>query len=100
MYDYCALVPVVQGAGGVITDWQGLPLTLQRLKASKGRVVAAADARLHEQAVQVLSGGQAFERAADVWFARLAPPAWLAPFAWLPPLAGVALVLFAVRRVS
>ena len=75
LYDYCALVPVVQGAGGVITDWQGLPLTLQRLEASKGRVVAAADARLHEQAVQVLSGGQAFERAADVWFARLAPPA-------------------------
>ena len=41
LYDYCALVPVVQGAGGVITDWQGLPLTLQSHKAgaSKGRVV-------------------------------------------------------------
>ena len=22
-YDYCALVPVIEGAGGVITDWQG-----------------------------------------------------------------------------
>lgn len=103
LYDYCALVPVVQGAGGVITDWQGLPLTLQSHKAgaSKGRVVAAADARLHEQAVQVLSGGPASEAVADLWLARLAPPAWLAPFAWLPPLAGVAaLALFAVRRAS
>ena len=103
LYDYCALVPVVQGAGGVITDWQGLPLTLQRHKAggSKGRVVAAADARLHEQAVQVLSAGPAAEAAADLWLARLAPPAWLAPFAWLPPLAGVAaLALSAVRRAA
>ena len=103
LYDYCALVPVVQGAGGVITDWQGLPLTLQRHKAggSKGRVVAAADARLHEQAVQVLSGGPAAEAVADLWLARLAPPAWLAPFAWLPPLAGVAaLALSAVRRAA
>ena len=25
-YDYLALVPVVQGAGGVITDWKGADL--------------------------------------------------------------------------
>ena len=50
---------------------------------------------------QVLSGGTASEAAADVWIARLTPPAWLAPFAWLPPLVGVAaLALFAVRRAS
>jgi hypothetical protein len=49
----------------------------------------------------VLSGGPASEAVADLWLARLAPPAWLAPFAWLPPLAGVAaLALFAVRRAS
>ena len=41
-YDYCAMVPVIEGAGGVITDWQGAPLGL----ASDGRTLAAGDARL------------------------------------------------------
>ena len=27
-FDYCALVPVVEGAGGVISDWDGKPLGL------------------------------------------------------------------------
>jgi inositol-phosphate phosphatase/L-galactose 1-phosphate phosphatase/histidinol-phosphatase len=51
-YDYAALVPVVEGAGGTITDWDGKPLTL----ASDGRVVAAGDAALHAQALEVLGG--------------------------------------------
>ena len=25
-YDYMALVPVIEGAGGKVTDWRGLPL--------------------------------------------------------------------------
>ena len=49
-YDYCALVPVVEAAGGMITDWQGKPLTLQ----SSGDVVASASAALHQQAVELL----------------------------------------------
>ena len=49
-YDYCALVPVVTGAGGVISDWQGLPLGLQ----SDGRVLAAGDAGAHASAREVL----------------------------------------------
>ena len=36
-YDYFALTPVVQGAGGVISDWQGNELTLE----SEGQVLAA-----------------------------------------------------------
>jgi inositol-phosphate phosphatase/L-galactose 1-phosphate phosphatase/histidinol-phosphatase len=43
---------VVEGAGGTITDWDGKPLTL----ASDGRVVAAGDAALHAQALEVLGG--------------------------------------------
>ena len=42
-YDYLALVPVIEGAGGVITDWQGQALSRQ----SDGRVVAAGDPRAH-----------------------------------------------------
>ena len=27
-YDFCAMVPIVEGAGGIVTDWQGAPLGL------------------------------------------------------------------------
>ncbi len=51
-YDYCALVPVVRGAGGVISDWAGQPLGL----GSDGRVLAAGDAAAHAAALQILAG--------------------------------------------
>jgi inositol-phosphate phosphatase/L-galactose 1-phosphate phosphatase/histidinol-phosphatase len=44
-YDYLALVPVIEGAGGVVTDWDGQPLHL----GSDGRVVAAATRELHRE---------------------------------------------------
>ena len=50
-FDYCALVPVVQGAGGTITDWQGAPLGL----GSDGRILAAGDARAHTAAMRLLA---------------------------------------------
>ena len=53
-YDFCALVPVVAGAGGVIGDWSGRPLKL----ASEGRVVAAGDSSLHAAALRTLAGGR------------------------------------------
>ncbi|NFV78649.1 histidinol-phosphatase [Magnetospirillum aberrantis] len=51
-YDYAALVPVIENAGGTVTDWLGQPLTI----ASDGRVCAAGDARLHALALEVLAG--------------------------------------------
>ena len=51
-YDFLALAPIVAGAGGVITDWRGEPLTL----GSGGRVLAAGDARIHGAALEVLAG--------------------------------------------
>lgn len=50
-YDYCAVVPVVQGAGGVITDWQGGRLEL----TSGGRVLAAGDRRAHDAGLAALT---------------------------------------------
>ncbi len=50
-YDFMALVPVVEGAGGVMSDWQGRPLGLD----SDGRVIAAADPALHRAALRVLA---------------------------------------------
>ena len=51
-YDYCAVIPVVEGAGGVMTDWQGKALTID----SDGRVVAAGDRAAHKAALQALAG--------------------------------------------
>lgn len=50
--DVAALVPVVEGAGGVITDWAGRPLR----ENLDGRVVAAASAALHREALQAIAG--------------------------------------------
>ena len=50
-YDFCALIPVIEGAGGLITDWEGQPLTLE----SKGDVLACATAELHQQALKLIN---------------------------------------------
>ncbi len=44
-YDYCALIPIVEGAGGAISDWHGNTLDIN----SCGEVLAAANPRLLEQ---------------------------------------------------
>ncbi len=45
LYDFAALVPVVEGAGGTMSDWQGNPLDAE----SDGRVIALGDpARLED----------------------------------------------------
>jgi inositol-phosphate phosphatase / L-galactose 1-phosphate phosphatase / histidinol-phosphatase len=49
-YDFCAMVPIVEGAGGVATDWRGAPLNL----AADGRVVVAGDRRAHRAALALL----------------------------------------------
>jgi len=56
-YDYMALVPVVEGAGGVITDWAGRPLRW-RLDDSvdrPGEVLAAGDPGAHAAALSIIS---------------------------------------------
>jgi inositol-phosphate phosphatase/L-galactose 1-phosphate phosphatase/histidinol-phosphatase len=50
-YDFMALAPVIEGAGGRITDWQGHPLHL----GSSGQVAAAGDARTHAAACALLA---------------------------------------------
>jgi inositol-phosphate phosphatase/L-galactose 1-phosphate phosphatase/histidinol-phosphatase len=53
-YDWCALVPIVEAAGGVITDWRGEPLRLDSpgdvLVASGPTLAATARAALGEAA--------------------------------------------------
>lgn len=49
-YDYMALIPILEGAGATITDWQGQPLGLHSI----GEVIAAGDPKLHELALDKL----------------------------------------------
>jgi inositol-phosphate phosphatase/L-galactose 1-phosphate phosphatase/histidinol-phosphatase len=52
VYDFMALLPVVEGAGGLARDWEGQELGFK----SDGRVVFAGDAALMEAALAVLKG--------------------------------------------
>ena len=49
-HDIVALIPIVEGAGGMVTDWEG------GSAVKGGRVVAAGDKRVHEAALKVLAG--------------------------------------------
>ena len=50
VWDWAALVPVVEGAGGRLTDWQGRALTMQ----SEGDALAVGDPRLLAAAAERL----------------------------------------------
>ena len=50
-HDYMALVPVIQGAGGVITDKFNNPITLD----SDGSVLATANSLIHKQAINMIN---------------------------------------------
>ena len=51
IYDFMALVPIIEGAGGRITDWNGDALCMN----SDGTTLATGDAALHDQAVAILT---------------------------------------------
>jgi myo-inositol-1(or 4)-monophosphatase len=50
-YDIVALIPIVEGAGGIVTSWDGGPA------AQGGAIVAAGDRRVHEAAMRMLAAG-------------------------------------------
>ena len=50
-YDYMALIPVIEGAGGVTTDIHNQEINLD----SKGSIVATANPELHKEVVKVLT---------------------------------------------
>jgi histidinol phosphatase-like enzyme (inositol monophosphatase family) len=49
-YDVVALIPIIEGAGGIITNWSG------GSAESGGAIIAAGDRRVHEAALAVLAG--------------------------------------------
>ena len=49
-YDIAALIPIIAGAGGVVTTWEGRPAQ------GGGRIIAAGDRRVHDAAMKLLNG--------------------------------------------
>jgi myo-inositol-1(or 4)-monophosphatase len=49
-YDIVALIPIIAGAGGIVTTWEGGP------PQGGGRIVVAGDKRVHAAALDVLNG--------------------------------------------
>ncbi|HEX3485315.1 MAG TPA: histidinol-phosphatase [Micropepsaceae bacterium] len=47
-WDIVAIVPIIEGAGGIVTDWKGDPM------GQGGAIIAAGDARVHAQALALL----------------------------------------------
>ncbi len=52
IWDWAALVPIINGAGGSITDWKGNPLTLQNKNKS---VLALGDPNLKQDVISILN---------------------------------------------
>ena len=49
-WDVAALIPILEGAGGIVTDWDGNPFVIG------ASVIASGDRRAHNEAVALLKG--------------------------------------------
>ena len=49
-YDIAPLIPIIEGAGGIVTTWERGPA------GKGGNVLAASSHELHEEALAVISG--------------------------------------------
>jgi histidinol phosphatase-like enzyme (inositol monophosphatase family) len=51
IYDFAPFRPIIEGAGGIISDWNGKPITL----SSGPRILAAADVKQHQEALSLIA---------------------------------------------
>ena len=49
-YDIVPIIPIVTGAGGIVTTWENGPAQ------EGGRIVVAGDKRVHQAALEILAG--------------------------------------------
>ncbi len=54
LYDYAALIPIIEAAGGVITDWEGESLTFESAQTKQGCILATGNPTLHQHALALL----------------------------------------------
>ena len=55
LWDWAALLPVIKGAGGLLTDWQGRELRLSFARSASYRVLAVGDPGLLGPVTEVLT---------------------------------------------
>ena len=48
-YDIVALIPIIEAAGGIVTDWQG------GTASAGGRILACGDARVHQAVLEIIA---------------------------------------------
>ena len=48
-WDIAPLIPIIEGAGGIVTNWEG------RSPTQGGNVIAGGDRRVHAEALKILS---------------------------------------------
>jgi histidinol phosphatase-like enzyme (inositol monophosphatase family) len=51
-YDVAALIPIIEGAGGCITDWQGNSILLEKFN---GTIVATRNKNIHEKILSLIA---------------------------------------------
>jgi myo-inositol-1(or 4)-monophosphatase len=51
-YDVAPLIPIIEGAGGIVTTWEG------GSAVDGGRIIAAGDRRVHAEALAILRGAR------------------------------------------
>jgi len=58
IFDYAPMVPIVQGAGGVITDWDGNPLLWDGVRSQVGdwasKTLAVGDPEIHKHVLDLI----------------------------------------------
>jgi len=52
-YDIVALIPIIENAGGIVTDWQGGPA------GDGGRILACGDRRIHGELLKIIADADA-----------------------------------------
>ena len=52
IYDIAALIPIIEGAGGIVTTWEGTPAI------EGGDIVACGDERLHREVLALISAAR------------------------------------------
>ncbi|PPR79951.1 MAG: Histidinol-phosphatase [Alphaproteobacteria bacterium MarineAlpha2_Bin1] len=50
-WDYAAIIPIIEGSGGKISDWTGKKLT----ENGDGAILASANVKIHEKALKILN---------------------------------------------
>ncbi len=55
-YDYMALVPIIEGSGGCISNWQGEALSFT---SADSQILATANPTLHQQALALINASEA-----------------------------------------